>query len=94
MPTDRMIDEMIARCVSVMVCHHNMKQCPETTGRMREEVRTIARAVASWRLDVDESSVILPSVRHELRVRYGRETGYRIYAEFADAFESILADCA
>jgi hypothetical protein len=93
MPTDRVIEETIARCVSAMVCFHNTERSPDSHESMRIEIRAIGDLVCSWQLDDDGWETILDRVRRELLVRYGRETGDRIVTEFAAAFEQdrILA---
>jgi hypothetical protein len=87
MPTEREIDETIARCVSIMVCYHKV----ETDARARASMVTAVQVVAAWALEMnlgsDETAVrILGPVERELLIRYGHESGTRVTATFLRAF--------
>lgn len=90
MPTDRAIDETIARCVSSMVRYHNTERSTDATDTMLQDIRAIAAQFISWELAWDEWDMVRQCVRGELLTRYGHEAGTRICAEFADAFESVF----
>jgi hypothetical protein len=88
MATERQVQETIARCVALMVFHHNCERSQEARDRMIAEVQIIAGFVEE--LGFSRSGVdwrIMRPIEAELLARYGHEVGPRLFAMFADAFE-------
>ncbi|AGA26836.1 hypothetical protein [Singulisphaera acidiphila] len=86
MATEREIQEMIARCVSIMVFYYNSGRSAHTKDQMAAEVGAVAHFVKKWRLVDDLRVRILDSVTAEMIARYGSELGVRLDGEFYKAF--------
>ena len=89
MATDRQFQEVVARCVSVMVFYHNDEKTPKARATMVAEVQTVVgffRELGLGVREVDEH--IMTPVEAELVARYGREAGGSLNAEFVRAFET------
>lgn len=76
MATEREIQEMIARCVSIMVFYYNSGRSAHTKDQMAAEVGAVAHFVKKWRLVDDLRVRILDSVTAEMIARYGSELGF------------------
>lgn len=84
---ERQIQETIARCVSCMVFHYNVKKTPKGKAQTVAELGAIAEMVKEFELRAGEvNDRILGPVESELVTRYGREVGGDLYADFAKAF--------
>ena len=88
MATERQIQEMIARCVSIVVFFHNSQKTPKMRAMMASEVQAVARSVEEAGLGgmAADERILLP-VESELLARYGQEVGRRLNAEFARAYK-------
>ena len=88
MATDREFQEVIARCVSVMVCYHNDKRSSRARAAMTADVRAIAEWVLMLCLSAGElDRDLFKRVEEGLVMRYGRIPGNRLYGDFVGAFE-------
>ncbi len=87
MATDREVEEMIARCVGIMVFYRNSGKTTQSNRRMVAEVRAVAGCVKEWHPADGVVRRILDSVKAEMIVRYGHELGVRLDGEFYTAFE-------
>jgi hypothetical protein len=87
MATEREIQEMIARCVSIMVFYHNSGKTAHSEDQMAAEIGAVAHSVKQWPSGNDPCGRILDSVNAEMIVRYGSELGVRLDGEFYKAFE-------
>jgi hypothetical protein len=86
--TEWELREVIDRCISLMVAHHEGDGMPETEAMMAAEMETIAAWVEGIDLGCgDTDRLILEPIEGELVARYGSETGGRLYAEFIEALE-------
>ena len=84
---ERQLRETIARCVSCMVFHHNVRKTPKGKAQTVAELGAIADMVRDIELRAGEvNDRILGPVEAELVTRYGREVGGDLYADFAKAF--------
>ena len=86
----RLIEETVARCVSIMVYYLGSGRSTQSRGVMTNEVQSIAR----WATGLGLSSQaiherIVRPVKAELIARYGSEVGERLYNEFLRVFESV-----
>ena len=87
MATERQIQELIARCVSIVVFFHNSPKTSKMRTMMVAEVQAVARSAEELGMgDRAKDERILLSVESELLARYGQEVGRRLNAEFARAF--------
>jgi hypothetical protein len=87
MATDREVEEMIARCVSIMVFYRNCGRSTQSKAGMAAEIRAVAGCVKEWHPAGGVIMHILDSVKAELIARYGHELGVRLDDEFYRAFE-------
>ena len=87
MPTDREIQETIARCVSIMGFYRIMGKSAQSKALMAAEIGAVAHSVKQWSSVNDPCGRILDSVNAEMIVRYGSELGDRLDREFYKAFE-------
>jgi hypothetical protein len=86
--TEWELREVIDRCISLMVAHHEGDGMPEAEAMMAAEMETIAAWVEGIDLGCgDTDRLILEPIEGELVARYGPETGGRFHAEFIEAFE-------
>jgi hypothetical protein len=90
MATERQIQEMIARCVSVVVFYQNGEMTAKTKAMRADEFRTVAGRVRELGLSpgATEERILCP-LEAELIARYGPEAGRRLNAEFLKAFEGL-----
>ena len=88
LPTDRQIQETIARCVSTMVYFHNAERTPRSEDLMAAEVQVVAGWVEEMALGPREADeLLLRPVEAELVQRYGPELGPRLGRIFREAFD-------
>ena len=88
MTTEWELREVIDRCISLMVAHHEDDGIPEAEAMIAAEMETIAARVEGMDLGGgDTDRLILEPIEGELVARYGSETGVRLYAEFIEALE-------
>jgi hypothetical protein len=88
--TERQAQEIVARCISVLVAYHNGERTPEATAMMVVKVQAVAVWVDELGFSIGETDEhVLRPVEAELLARYGHEAGVRISREFLDAFESV-----
>jgi len=93
-PTERQIQETVARCVGIMVSFHNAARTPQAQELMTAEIRIMADSVAEWSMGVAEvDGLILRPVEAELHARYGLELGPRLNRLFLEAFDDLDASC-
>lgn len=93
MKTDRRVDEAIARCVSIMVYHHNAERADEPDATLNEDIRGIVLDPKLRRLDDDDlDRLILAPVRDELVARYGHEVGPRLCSLLVCRLDEVLTD--
>ena len=86
--TEWELREVIDRCISLMVAHHEGDRMPEAEAMMAAEMETIAAWVEGMDLGCgDTDRLILEPIEDELVARYGSEAGGRLYADFIEAFE-------
>jgi hypothetical protein len=88
MATERQIQEMIARCVSIAVFYHNGEMTPKTRASRASEFRTVAAELKRWGLSrgAMEGRILRP-LEAELIARYGTEAGRGHYVEVLKGFE-------
>ena len=92
MTDERILQEAIARCVSILVFYHNCERTRDSLARAGSEIRAVANQFPTLEISPEEvERKITDSVREEMVLRYGHEVGPRISAQFADAFEGSLA---
>jgi hypothetical protein len=99
--TEWELREVIGRCISLIVAHHEDDWMPEAEAMMAAQMETIAAWVEGMDLGCgdtdrllgcgDTDRLILEPIEGELVARYGWETGGRLHAEFIEAFE--VAGC-
>ncbi len=87
MATDREVEEMIARCVGIMVFYRNCGKSTQSKTRMAAEIRAVASCVKEWHPAHGVVVHILDSVKAEMIARYGHELGVRLDGEFYRAFD-------
>ena len=87
MATDREVEEMIARCVGIMVFYRNSGKTTQSKGQMAAEIRAVAGCIKEWHSADGVVGCILDSVKAEMIARYGHELGTRLDGEFYKAFE-------
>jgi hypothetical protein len=91
-PTERQLQETVARCVGIMAYFHNAARTRQATELMDAEVRDMAGRVAEWDMGaVEVDGLILRPVREELHARYGHELGPRLNRLFLEAFDGLDA---
>jgi hypothetical protein len=89
MVTERQIEEIVARGVSLMVFYHNSPRTPGTDEMLTKEVRGIAGWAAEASLGGRETAErILRPLSSELIARYGDAVGARLSSDFCAAFGS------
>ena len=90
-PTERQLQETVARCVSIMVYFHNdPERTPKTKERMVAEVQVVAGWVAEMGLKPGQTDeLILRPVEAELFARYGHELGLRLNRMFLEAIDGL-----
>jgi hypothetical protein len=86
MAPDCEIEQVIARCVGIMVFYRNRGKTTESKAQMAAEIRAVARSVKRWHFDDDVIERILDSVKTEMIARFGHELGVRLDDEFYVAF--------
>jgi hypothetical protein len=87
---ERQAQEIIARCISILVAYHNGERTPEATAMMAAKVQAVAIWVDELDFSIGETDEqVLRPVEAELLARYGHEAGVRISREFLEAFESV-----
>ncbi len=89
MTSEREIQEMIARCVSLMVYYWKVGRSRKEHARMIAEAQEIARWARKsdlWKARLVEE--FLQPLEAELIVRFGRVVGSRLNSAFVRAFES------
>jgi hypothetical protein len=87
MPTDRQIQEMVARCESCMVFYLNSGKAQRHKNVIASEVQAVAHLVAEWGLGGQAVEVaILHPVKAGMVARYGAVEGGKLFGEFATAF--------
>ena len=92
MSIEREARELVARCVSIMVCHLYSERTPEADDGMRADVRAVAACAAGLGDGpFDVEGLILRPVEDELLARFGHEAGVRLNGVFRDAFEGRAA---
>lgn len=90
-PTERQLQETVARCVGIMVYFHND---PERTQRTKERMVAEVQVVAGWVVEMGldhrqtDERVLCP-VEAELIARYGHEVGPRLNRLFLEAFDGL-----
>jgi hypothetical protein len=86
--TEWELREVIDRCISLVVAHHEDDGMPEAEAMMAAEMETLAAWVEGMDLGCgDTDRLILEPIEGELVARYGLETGGGLHAEFIAAFE-------
>ncbi len=92
MPTDRQIDETIARCVSTMVYLHASGQKARAFDQAAAEIQLIAAWIREMGLEDSEvQDRILDPLEEELCNRYGPELGPRLLGVFLEAYDGFTA---
>jgi hypothetical protein len=90
MDITRAVQELVARCVSIMVSDYNSGPSERANQEMVADVRAVAASVDQLSLGVQETAHnILRPVESELLARYGHELGGRIYVRFLAAVEGL-----
>ena len=93
--TDRQFQEIVARCVSTMVYHHNCERSHRNDAQLIAEVQDIAGSVKEEVTDATEVTArIVRPVDAELTARYGPEAGTRLFQRFIEAFDGLRASHA
>jgi len=93
-PTERQIQETVARCVGIMVYFHNAARTPQAKELMTAEIRFMADSVAEWCMgEAKADRLIFRPVEAELHARYGHELGPRLNRLFLEAFDDLDASC-
>jgi hypothetical protein len=86
--TEWELREVIDRCISLMVAHHEDEGMPEAEAMRAAEMEAIAAWVEGMDLrSGDTDRLILEPIEGELVARYGMATGGRLHAEFIEALE-------
>src|SRR6476660_9669452 len=87
MATERQVQELVARCVSIAVFYHNGEKAAKAKEMMAAEIRAVARQVGEMGLGPERlDEQFLRPVEAELSARYGPQAGARLYAAIARAF--------
>lgn len=88
---DRALEETVARCVGIVVYHHN-ERTSRASGAMASEVRAAVGWLTATGLGIDaiDRRVVGP-VESELIARYGPEAGCRLYQEFVRSFDLAVS---
>jgi hypothetical protein len=83
----RVLDEIVAGCVAVVVFYHYHEKRRATEDAISQEIQALGELVSGMGLpgDAIERRVIRPLER-ELIGRYGHEVGPRITSQFIGAF--------
>jgi hypothetical protein len=83
----RVLDQIVAGCVAVLVFYHYREKTRATEDVMSQEIQALGELVSGMGLPevAIEYRVIRP-VERELISRYGHELGPRITSQFIDAF--------
>jgi hypothetical protein len=83
----RVLDEIVAGCVAVVVFYHYHEETRATEDLISQEIQALGELVSGMGLpgDAIECLVIRPLER-ELISRYGHEVGPRITRQFIGAF--------
>jgi hypothetical protein len=83
----RVLDQIVAGCVAVLVFYHHHEKTQATEDVISQEIQALGELVSGMGLPEDaiECDVIRP-VERELIGRYGHELGPRITSLFIDAF--------
>jgi len=85
MSGDRQIQEIVTRCVSIMVLFHGI----ERTGRAKDEMIGEVESIVVVMTETDETEQqVLRQVESELIARYGHEVGTRLNSQFCSALDS------
>jgi hypothetical protein len=89
MPTERHIQDTVARCVATMARYHRADRSSEAQEQMIAEIEMLA----GWALEMslvpdDIETMLWQPVREELTARFGHEVGPRLNVAFLQAFES------
>jgi len=93
MTDERLLQEAIARCVSIMVFYHNCERTRDSLARARSEIRGIARQFPTLGLTHHEiERTVTDAVREEMVTRFGHEVGPRLSDQFAEAFEDSVGE--
>lgn len=83
----RMLDELVARCVSIVVAYRGEGVSRNAYSRMAKDVHDVAREIMGWGMRAsDVECRVLDVVGVELSSRYG-DGSSRIYKDFLKAFE-------
>jgi hypothetical protein len=86
--TEWELQEVIDRCISLVVAHHEDDGMPEVEAMRAAEMETIAAWIEGMDLrGGDTDRLILEPIEGELVARYGVKTGGRLHAEFIEALE-------
>src|SRR4051812_6723624 len=92
-PTERQIQETVARCVAAMVYFNNAERTQGERDLMAAEVQL----ASAWVLQAGSGEVrerVLAPVEGELFARYGHEVGPRLNGLFLTTFDGLKADDA
>jgi hypothetical protein len=90
MPTERQIEETIARCIAIMVYYHNSATSRRANEAMAAEIEAVSAWILGVPLDPDEiARRILQPVEAGLIVRFGHEAGTRINTVFLTSFDKV-----
>ena len=89
--TGRQVQEIIARCVGIVVSYHHGGRCEASSRRMVDDVQAVRGEVLGLGLSPDEmEGLLIRPVSGELIARYGHELGPRLNAEFLAAFDGLI----
>jgi hypothetical protein len=83
----RVLDEIVAGCLAIVVLYHYHEKTRATEDMISQEIQALGELVSGMGLPEDaiECHVIQPFER-ELISHYGHEVGPRIASQFIDAF--------
>jgi hypothetical protein len=87
----RVLDEIVAGCLAIVVLYHDHEKTRATEDMISQEIQALGELVAGMGLpgDAIECHVIRPLER-ELIGRYGHEVGPRITSQCIGAFHGAV----
>ena len=88
MMTSREYQELVARCVSIVVFYRTSDQTSTTSARLSSEIHGVASAIDRMSPPGEDPLRIERPVEGELLARYGLKSGKKAFADFQKAFRS------